>query len=76
MSRQNGKLPTLDATINLSDDGSKRTYFIAEDGGRKQTIEKPIKSLIPDVKKCIGGLKVNRNNVFYLECEILNLLSL
>ena len=62
MSKNSGKLPTLDAAITLSnkfdDRTKKRTYFVTENGEKKQMIEKDVKNLIPNVAKCIGGIKV------------------
>ena len=64
MSKNSGKLPTLNAAITLSnkfdDRTKKRTYFVIENGEKKQMIEKDVKNLIPNVAKCIGGIKVNK----------------
>ena len=50
--QQNRKRSTLDATIKLSDDGSKRTYFVGQDGSRQQNVIQYVKSLVPNIKKC------------------------
>ena len=67
MSKNSGKLPTLDAAITLSnkfdDRTKKRTYFVDEYGEKKQMIEKDVKNLIPNVAKCIGGIKVNESSL-------------
>ena len=51
MSKNSGKLPTLNAAITLSnkfdDRTKKRTYFVIENGEKKQMIEKDVKNLIP-----------------------------
>ena len=54
---QNRKTSTLDATIKLSDDGSKRTYFIAQDGSKQQSITQNVKSLVPNIEQC--KLRIN-----------------
>ena len=64
MSQQSGKQPTLNAKLDLYDDRTKRTYFVTENGEKKQKIEKEIKNLIPNIVKCIGGIKVNLNRNF------------
>ena len=63
MSQQSGKQPTLNAKIDLYDDRTKRTYFVAENDEKKQKIEKEVKNIIPNMAKCIGGIKVNSNNI-------------
>ena len=63
MSQQSGKQPTLDAKIDLYDDRTKRTYFVTENGEKTQKIEKEVKNLIPNMAKCIGGIKVNLNRL-------------
>lgn len=63
MSKQSGKQPTLNAKLDLYDDRTKRTYFVTENGEKKQKIEKEVKNLIPNMAKCIGGIKVILNKL-------------
>ena len=64
MSQQSGKQPTLNAKLDLYDDRTKRTYFVTENGEKKQKIENEVKNLIPNMAKCIGGIKVNLNECY------------
>ena len=64
---QNRKTSTLDATITLSDDGSKRTYFIAQDGSKQQSLTQNVKSLVPDIEQCKLRIDVSFNSKFRLK---------
>ena len=66
--QQNRKRSTLDAIIKLSDDGSKRTYFIAQDGSKQQSITQNVKSLVPDIEQC--KLRIDVSFKFKLRLEI------
>ena len=46
------KTPTLDAIVTLSNDGSKRADFVAQDGSKQQVVTQDLYSLVTNIAKC------------------------